>query len=137
MPRRPSSKTSKSTFAAVSIFEWLLAGVASSAVLLLFTYLSYVALTSPEGHPILELEGMQSTGSGPVYFEVAVSNAGQGAAADVEIEGAARTAAGEEIIGHVTLDYAPAQSTRIVTLVFPSTDGLEALKLRVTGFREP
>jgi len=65
---------------------------------------------------------------------VTVRNDGHATAADVQIAG---MLAGDPLVRHVTLDYAPAQSEREITLTFETPVTVEALDLRVLGFVDP
>ncbi len=94
-------------------------------------------------------EGAARTGSEPVLslhiarlleqekghsVVVTVRNDGHATAADVQIAG---MLAGDPLVRHVTLDYAPAQSEREITLTFETPVTVEALDLRVLGFVDP
>lgn len=137
MARKPAARKSSPAPAQVNRMEWILAGLAAVAVLALFGYLVYDGLTSGQGGPLIELRRGDITGTDPLYLDVTVSNTGHGAAADLDIEGQADRPSGEPAAAHVTLDYAPAESDKSITLVFPADIDRDSIELHVAGFREP
>ncbi|MFK4808972.1 hypothetical protein ACI3KW_02075 [Devosia sp. ZW T5_3] len=137
MTKKPTPRKSRAKSVTGDRVEWTLASAAALTVLSLFGYLVYDAFAAGDGRPRIELQRGEISGSGPVYLEVEVSNFGSGTAADVEIEGEVRTASGKPVLAHASLDYAPAESTKSITLVFPAGTSGDAVELRVAGFRDP
>jgi uncharacterized protein (TIGR02588 family) len=134
MAKKPS--TSKNKPDQPGRIEWLLAAIAATVVMLLFGFLAVEALVKPDTTPTLMLEAESSRKvQDQTYVEVVVRNLGHSTAADVEIEG---TANGDDRSpARATLDYAPAQSAAIVTLVFEGAIAIEEVAVRVVGFRAP
>ncbi|UXN76170.1 hypothetical protein N8D56_26275 (plasmid) [Devosia sp. A8/3-2] len=137
MTKKPTPRKSSDKAVTGDRIEWALASAAALTVLTLFGYLVYDAFAAGDRRPWIELQRGEMNGNGPVYLEVEVSNSGSGTAADVEIEGEVRTASGKPVLAHATLDYAPAESTKRITLVFPAGTSRDAVELRVAGFRDP
>ena len=112
--------------------------VAVSALLVigLIGFLLYQAITDQGGKPEFALSVASIDPQRPGYVDVTVQNQGDGAAADVEVEGTRPTQDGQEV-STARLDYSPAQSELSVTLIFSEPVAEDQLALRVTGYAEP
>lgn len=124
-PRKPSA------------IQWIISGTAAIAVVAIFGFFVYEALTNIGGKPAIVLtpaEGEMRENA--FYVEVTVENTGRKAAADVDIEGSFGSGEAMET-ATVTLDYAPSRSSETVTLVFAQEVPAGDLELKVLGFREP
>lgn len=114
--------------------EWLLGGLSAAVVLAILVFLFVEGWSRRGGVPQLELRAVrqieQPEGAGIV---IEVYNRGKATAADVEIRGAVEGLSSRQ----ATLDYAPAESAREVTLVFPGFVALDALTVEVLGYHDP
>lgn len=115
--------------------EWALGGLSALIVAGLAAFLVYEGVTRTGSEPVLTLhiERLLEQDGGHSVI-VTVRNEGHATAADVQIAG---TMAGDALVRSVTLDYAPAQSEREITLTFATPVTLEALNLQVLGFVDP
>lgn len=115
--------------------EWVLGGLSALVVAGLAAFLIYEGTTRTGSEPILSLHIerlLEHDGGHSVV--VTVRNDGHATAEDVQIAG---IMAGDPLTRSVTLDYAPAQSEREITLTFATPVTLEALDLQVLGFVDP
>lgn len=104
-------------------------------ILAALIFLVAEAISKGGGVPELELRAVrQIEQPGGTGIVVEVYNHGHATAADISISG---TAAGLSGPRHVTLDYAPAESVREVTLVFPQFVTHESIALEVLGYQDP
>lgn len=117
------------------VLEWVLGAVSALAILALMTFLIIEGFIRMDGQPLLSLREVrlleQPGGTGVV---VEVHNGGNATAATVAVRG---TTPDRSSAHDVTLDYAPAQSTREVTLVFPGTVTSGTVDLKVLGYQVP
>lgn len=117
------------------IIEWILSGASAMLILALSGFLVYEAMTKTGGEPVLSLHVARilERADGQEVV-VTVRNEGHATAADVEIVG---RVAGDPLIRQVSLDYAPAESEREVTLRFATPFSVDALELFILGFVDP
>lgn len=115
--------------------EWVLGCLSAAVVLAILVFLVVEDWSRRGGVPQFELRIVrqieQPNGTGVV---IEVYNRGKATAADVEISGAVEGLSSRR---EVMLDYAPAESAREVTLVFPKFVALDALTLEVLGYHDP
>lgn len=115
--------------------EWVLGSLSALVVAGLAAFLVYEGVTRTGSDPVLTLHVerlLEEEGGHSVI--VKVRNDGHATAADVQIAG---IMAGDPLTRSVTLDYAPAQSEREITLTFATPVRAEALDLQVLGFVDP
>jgi uncharacterized protein (TIGR02588 family) len=129
----PSSRSARIATA----IEWTLAAVSGVIILGLAGYLLFEAVTKTGSHPvlILRIDGIEAMPEGAVV-DISVLNTGHATAAEIEIEGTLGTGP-DAITSTATLDYAPAESTSPVALVFNRPVSANELALRVLGYRDP
>lgn len=115
--------------------EWVLGALSAAIIVGLAGFLAYEGATRTGSEPLLSLRVLriveQANGHGVV---VEVRNQGHATAADVEIAG---IRSGDPLVRQVTLDYAPAESAREVTLVFAAPVSEAELELFVLGYVDP
>lgn len=115
--------------------EWVLGALSAAIILGLAGFLVFEGVTRTGSEPLLSLRVVrvveQANGYGVV---VEVRNQGHATAADVEIAGIQD---GAPLVRQVTLDYAPAESTREITLVFAGPVAADELQLVVLGYIDP
>lgn len=115
--------------------EWVLGGLSALVVAGLAVFLTYEGVTRTGGEPVLSLHIARLLDREEGHsVVVTVRNEGHATAADVKIAG---MLAGDPLVRQVTLDYAPAQSEREITLMFALPVRKEALDLQVLGFVDP
>jgi uncharacterized protein (TIGR02588 family) len=132
-PDKPESKANQRG----ELLEWAIAGVAALAVLTLFGFLLFEALTTPETPPAFAMQVTDLRQEGGMhYVTIAVHNKGASAAADARVTGSIDVG-GEAETATAMLDYAPANSKAEVVLIFSTPVDVNALRLRVESFRSP
>lgn len=114
--------------------EWIFGFCAALVLLTIITFLGLETFSRTGGKPELALLVVEEreTGLGKEIV-IEVRNDGQATAASVEIAGSSDN----QVWQQVTLDYAPAQSRRKVTLVFPSGVHSDSVRLEIVGYLEP
>jgi uncharacterized protein (TIGR02588 family) len=127
-PPAPSSPFSQA-------IEWVLALLSGVVTLALFGFLVFEAVTDTGGYPEIRLRLVDLRESGGQFFaDVAVTNEGDAAAAELEV--VAETGEGGPTSAAI-LDYAPAQSTKNLSLGFKERVTAETITLMVGGYRQP
>lgn len=139
--RKPTARelAKKAQSDAPVVVEWIIAGVSALVVIMVVGFLIHDAVTRDGGLPALvtEIGATHPVEGGGYMVEVDVRNLGHATAAAVQVEGTITLPDGTTETSQASLDYAPAQSRRQVTLVFRADPGAGALAVRPIGFTEP
>lgn len=114
--------------------EWILGACAALVILAIIGFLGFEAISRTGGRPELSLHvvDQRNTEIGREIV-IEVRNDGQATAASVEVAG---TTDGR-FWRQVTLDYAPAQSRREVTLILSAGTSGEPVQVEIAGYVEP
>lgn len=119
--------------------EWVAGAASAVLVLSLVVYLAYRGITADEGPPAFRVDVEKIVGrNGRFHVEIAVTNSGGRAAADVTLHARSRPGDDAEPPANVRIDYLPEGSTRRVGFVFnrdPRAGG--GLDIAVVSYGEP
>jgi uncharacterized protein (TIGR02588 family) len=118
--------------------EWVASGIGLLLVLGVFGVIGWQAFNGATMPPVIivEVNNVASVEGGYRVLFRARNTAGK-AAAQVEIEGTASTAAADAETSRVVFDYIPGHSERQGGLFFSRDPRSGALSLRATGFSDP
>lgn len=120
-------------------FEWLSAAIGFILVASTIGYLIYSAVVQGDSPPNLSIENYTISKNGNDYLvQFTLSNSGDNNAAEITVEG--KITGGEKDLetSAVTIDYAPAHSTREGGLLFkhePVKD--KNFEIRAVGYKKP
>ena len=122
----------------VPAIEWVTGGIGLAIVLGTLTFIGYEALRGDAGRPALEA-AVETSHTEPSRFfaVVVVRNTSRRAAAEVVVEGVARSKNGGEQRSEMRLDYVPGLSQRRVTLVFEGQPSEGGVAVRIVGYTTP
>ena len=122
----------------VPAIEWVTSGIGLLIVLGTLTFIGYEALRGDSGRAALEV-AVETTHKEPSRFSVVVvvRNTSRRAAAEVVVEGVARSKNGGEQRSEMRLDYVPGLSQRRVTLVFDGQPPEGGVAVRIVGHTTP
>ena len=114
--------------------EWILGACAGLVILAIIGFLGFEAITWTGRRPELSLHvvDQRDTEIGKEMV-IEVRNDGQATAASVEVAGTTDGRSWRQ----VTLDYAPAQSRREVTLILPASPSSEPVQVKIAGYVDP
>lgn len=119
--------------------EWLAAGIGFILVASTIGYLIYSAVTQGDSPPNLSVENYTISKSGNDYLvQFTLSNSGENNAAEITVEGKITEGEKDLETSAVTIDYAPAHSTREGGLIFkhePVKD--KNFEIRAVGYKKP
>ena len=119
--------------------EWLAAIIGFVLVASTIGYLIYSAVTQGDSPPNLSVENYTISKSGNDYLvQFTLSNEGENNAAEITVEGKITEGEKEMETSAVTIDYAPAHSTREGALLFkhePVKD--KNFIIRAVGYKKP
>jgi uncharacterized protein (TIGR02588 family) len=118
--------------------EWVASGIGLLLVLGVFGIIGWQAFNGATMPPVITVavDNVASVEGGYRVLFRARNTAGE-AAAQVEIEGTASTAAADAETSRVVFDYIPGHSERQGGLFFSRDPRSGALSLRATGFADP
>ena len=133
----PDRKSSKSQGRGKNALEWVVFAMSSALVIAMIAVLVMTAI-GWEGRPpdLAAKLGEPELKDGVVTVAVEVTNHGDIAASDVEIE-VVRSAGGEEQSSNVVLDFVPRHGTRRGQVSFPDATEVGSFKVAGIGFAEP
>lgn len=119
--------------------EWLAAAIGFILVASTIGYLIYSAATQGDSPPNLSVENYTVSKSGNAYLvQFTLSNDGENNAAEVTVEGKIEEGGKETETSAVTIDYAPAHSTREGGLLFKTEPVKDKnFEIRAVGYKKP
>lgn len=119
--------------------EWLAAIIGFALVAATISYLIYNAVTQENSPPKLAIENYKISKTENDYLvEFTLSNKGENNAAEITVEGKITEGEKDLETSAVTIDYAPAHSTREGALIFkqePVKD--KNFEIRAVGYKKP
>lgn len=119
--------------------EWLAAAIGFALVAATLGYLIYSAVTQKDSPPKLTIENYKITKTESDYLvEFTLANDGENNAAEITVEGKISDGEKDLETSAVTIDYAPAHSTREGALIFkhePIKD--KNFEIRAAGYKKP
>lgn len=119
--------------------EWLAAVIGFVLVVSTIGYLIYSAVTQGDSPPNLMITNYTISKSGNSYLvQFTLSNTGENNAAEITVEGKITEGEKDLETSAVTIDYAPAHSTREGGLLFknePIKD--KNFEIRAVGYKKP
>lgn len=123
----------------IPALEWLAAMIGFALVAATLSYLIYSAVTQGDSPPKLAIENYKiSKAENDYLVEFTLSNTGENNAAEITVEGKITEAEKGPETSAVTIDYAPAHSTREGALLFkqePIKD--KNFVIRAVGYKKP
>ncbi|HEY1119942.1 MAG TPA: hypothetical protein VGE67_00015 [Haloferula sp.] len=133
----PDRKSSTAQGRGKNALEWVVFGMSSALVVAMIAVLVVTAIRW-EGRPpeLVAKLGEPELKDHIVTVAVEVTNHGDIAASDVEIE-VTRSTGGEEQSASVVLDFVPRHGTRRGQVSFPAPSEAGAFKVAGIGFAEP
>lgn len=120
--------------------EWIAAGVGLLLVLACMAVLGWHAWQGDSGppSPVIEVGSAEAGADGRWHVALQVTNAGQGPAADLQLSGTLRGAAGEVVErSEVRIDHLPGGSRRGAGLFFQHDPRGLQLQVRAEGYQRP
>ena len=119
--------------------EWLAAVIGFVLVAATIGYLIYSASTQGDAPPNLAIENYTISKVGNDFLvQFTLSNSGDNNAAEITVEGKITEGEKESETSAVTIDYAPAHSTREGGLLFKNEPKKgENFEIRAVGYKKP
>lgn len=121
------------------VIEWIAGGIGLVLTLVLFGFVGWQAVRSPEQTvPEIDVRVTSILPAGEGFLvEIIASNHSMQTAASVQVEGVISRAAGSTERSSTTFDYVPGHSEARGGLFFSSNPANEGISLRALGYHQP